>query len=137
MPAKDPRAKHKGRKGQAGYLHIPRDVLKSEAYLNLDGWAVKLLVDVAGQFCGNNNGDLTASWSVLRDKGWRSPGTLNKALKTLTEAGLLEQTRQGGRNRCSLYAVTWRPIDECKGKLDIKPTQAPSARYLNLEKLAA
>lgn len=137
MPAKDLRAKHTGRKGQAGYLHIPRDVLSSEAYQKLDGWSVKLLVDVAGQFCGNNNGDLTASWSVLKSKGWRSKGTLHKALENLLEAGLLEQSRQGGRNKCSLYAVTWRQIDECKGKLDIKPTKSPSARYLNLEKLAA
>ncbi|SVB86360.1 uncharacterized protein METZ01_LOCUS239214, partial [marine metagenome] len=29
---------------------------------------------------------------------------------------------QGGLNKCSLFALTWFQIDECKGKLDIKST---------------
>lgn len=131
--SKDRRAKLKGRKGKTPFLYLPQDVLNSGAYRDLDGWSVKLLVDIAGQFRGHNNGDLCAAFSVLREKGWRSKGTLHKALSNLLEAGLIQQTRQGGRNRCSLYAVTWRPIDECKGKLDVKPTMAPSALYLDLK----
>ncbi|BEH13262.1 helix-turn-helix domain-containing protein [Marinobacter shengliensis] len=130
--AKDRRARLTGRKGNAPFLSIPHSVLSSDSYNGLDGWSVKLLVDIAGQFKGHNNGDLSAAWSLMQARGWRSKGTLHKALKALLEAGLIEQTRQGGKNRCSLYAVTWRPIDECKGKLDVKPTQAPSALYLNL-----
>jgi len=131
MP-KDRRAKLTGRKGQAGFLNIPHSVLESAAYKGLDAWAVKLLVDIAGQFRGANNGDLCATWSVMRDKGWRSPSTLNKALKQLLDGGLIQVTRQGGRNQCSLFAVTWRGIDECKGKIDVKPTKGPSALYLDL-----
>lgn len=137
MAAKDQRARHKGRKGEAGYLHIPHDVLCSDAYYSLDGWACRLLVDIAGQFRGKNNGDLCAAWSVMKSKGWRSPATLNKSLKALVDSGLIQQTRQGGRNKCSLYAVTWRPIDDCKGKLEVRATQKPSALYLRLEKIAA
>lgn len=130
--AKDRRARITGRKGNAPFLNIPHDVLSSESYRELDGWTVKLLVDIAGQFKGNNNGDLTAAWSLMQARGWKSKGTLHKALKALLAAGMIEQTRQGGRNRCSLYAVTWRPIDECRGKLDVKPTTGPSALYLRL-----
>ena len=36
--------------------------------------------------------------------------------------GILMMTRQGGRNKASLYAVTFQPINECGGKLDIAPT---------------
>lgn len=133
--AQDKRARHKGRKGNAPFLHIPHDVINSEAYQQLDGWAVRLLVDVAGQFKGFNNGDLNAAWSQMSKRGWRSKGTLHKALKALLSAGLIEQTRQGGKNRCSLYAVTWRSIDECSGKLDVRPTKAPSALYLNLPRV--
>ncbi|MAO13721.1 hypothetical protein [Marinobacter sp.] len=127
--AKDRRAKLKGRRGTATFLHIPHDVLNSDAYASLPPSAVKLLVDIASQFNGYNNGDLCATLSVLRAKGWTSSGGLNKQLKALLNAGLIEQTRQGGRNKCSLYAVTWRAIDECKGKLDVNPTKAPSSLY--------
>lgn len=127
--AKDRRARIKGRRNTATFLHIPHDVLNSPAYTTLKPSAVKLLIDIAGQFNGYNNGDLCAALSVLRSKGWTSSGGLNKQLKALLESGLIQQTRQGGRNRCSLYAVTWRAIDECKGKLDVKPTNTPSLLY--------
>lgn len=133
--AKDKREQATGKKGRSGYLNLPAHVINSDAYRGLDGWAVKMLVDIGAQFYGSNNGDLCAPWSILRHRGWRSKGTIDGALSSLLEAGLIEQTRQGGRNRCSLYALTWRPIDECGGKLDVKPTKAPSARYLNLEKM--
>jgi len=127
--AQDRRAKLTGRKNTASFLHIPHEVLSSDAYRRQDGWAAKLLVDIAGQFNGRNNGDLCAAWKIMHERGWRSKGTLHKALHSLLEAGLLEQTRQGGKNRCSLYAVTWRAIDECKGKLDVKQTRAPSSLW--------
>jgi len=127
--AKDRRVKHVGRSSTRPFLQLPKDVLSSDAYLSLGGWEVKLLVDVASQFNGKNNGDLTAAFSVLRERGWRSKGTLNKALKHLQEVGLLQETRSGGRHRCTLYAVTWRGIDECNGKLEVKPTTAPSNKF--------
>ena len=133
----DKRAKHKGRKGNASFLHIPHEVLNSDAYRSQDGWTAKLLVDLAGQFNGGNNGDLCAAWTIMREKGWRSKGTLHKSLNNLLEVGLIEQTRQGGKNRCSLYAVTWRAIDECKGKLDVRPTRSPSGLWKEPIKLTA
>lgn len=134
--SKDRREKLKGRRGTEPFLQIPSSVLHSKAYGELDGWGVKLLVDIASQFRGHNNGDLCAAFSILKEKSWRSKGTLHKALSKLLEVGLIEQTRQGGRNRCSLYAITWRPIDECKGKLDVRPTRAPSALYLDINRKA-
>lgn len=133
--AKDRRARATGKKGNAPFLHIPHDVLSSDAYKSLDGWSARLLVDIAGQYKGHNNGDLCAAWSIMQSRGWKSKGTLHRALNALIDAGLIEQTRQGGRNRCSLYGVTWRAIDECKGKLDVSPTKAPSAIYLNLGRM--
>jgi hypothetical protein len=62
----------------------------------------------------------------LKKKNWHSKGTLNKAIKELKEFGFIEVSRQGGRNKCSLYALTFRPINICKGKLDIKHTDKPS-----------
>lgn len=133
----DKRARHTGRRSTAPFLNIPKEVLGSEAYLSLGGWEVKLLVDVASQFNGKNNGDLTAAWTVMRERGWNSTGTLNKARMALLDAGLIQETRSGGRHRCTLYAVTWRGIDECKGKLEVKPTIAPSNLFQKFGKDAA
>ena len=134
--AKDSREKHIGRRSTAPFLNIPKHVLGSEAYISLGGWQVKLLVDMASQFNGKNNGDLTAAWTVMKERGWKSPGTLNKALRDLLDVGLIQETRSGGRHRCTLYAVTWRGIDECKGKLEVNPTIAPSNLFQKFEDAA-
>jgi hypothetical protein len=50
----------------------------------------------------------------------------NRGAECRLAHGFIEQTRQGGKNQCSLYAVTWLAIDECNGKLDVNPTRAAS-----------
>ena len=62
----------------------------------------------------------------MRLYGWTSKGTVDKALNELLARGFIEQTRQGGRNKCSLYAVSWLAIDECGGKLDVSDTRVAS-----------
>jgi hypothetical protein len=128
----DKRARATGKEGKSRFLAIPHSVLNSEAYKGLKNAPVRLLIDIGSQFNGSNNGDLCAAMTVMKVRGWKSNSSLETALNALVDAGLIEQTRQGGRNRCSLYAVTWHRINECKGKLDVRPTKAPSARYLNL-----
>ena len=119
------RKKSKGRKIEP-LVGIPRMVVESFAFRNLSGNAVKLLMNLYVQYKGFNNGDLSAPFSTMqRMNGWKSKGTLSRAIKELIEAGLIEVSRQGGRHKCSLYAVTFKPIDDCKGKLDIKATTAP------------
>jgi len=120
------RGKVKNRAANGQFQTIPRQVVESGNYSKLDGWSVKLLVDINAQFNGKNNGDLCATWSLLKDKGWRSKATLHRSTRNLIELGFIQQTRQGGRNQCSLFSVTFKPIDECQGKLDTKPTITPS-----------
>lgn len=111
---------------------VPHEVLRSASYTSLSASAVKLLVDIAGQFTGKNNGDLTACMAIMKAKGWRSTATLQKAKQELLEAGLIEQTRQGGMGiGPTLYAVTWKPIDPCEDKRgkrrhDKQPTRVAS-----------
>jgi hypothetical protein len=83
-----------------------------------------LLVDLCHQYNGRNNGDIAAAPKTLEPFGWRSRGTVDDALVELIALGFLQQTRQGGRNRCSLYALTWRGIDE--GPHDAPPNPVPS-----------
>ena len=55
-------------------------------------------------------------------RGWKSKDTLYRARDELIENGMILLARQGGKHQCSLYAVTWKPIDECGGKLDVPAT---------------
>ena len=84
--------------------------------------AAHLLDNLVAQYNGKNNGDLSAAPKIMALFGWSSHGSVDDAIVELITQGFIEQTRQGGRNQCSLYAITWQPIDECGGKLDIKPT---------------
>ena len=135
--AKDKRARIKGRKSSAGFMGLPHHLLASPAYLSLDGWAVKLLVDITSQYHGYNNGDLAMAWKIMEQKGWRSRDPLNNARKKLLDRGLIQLTRQGGRHRASLYAITWQGIDECKGKLEAGPTDRPSNLWKDYQSDAA
>lgn len=70
------------------------------------------------------------TWNFMsKDRRWKSKDTLYKARDELVEKGLIEQTRQGGKHRCNLYAITWESIDDCKGKLDVAATRVASGAW--------
>lgn len=125
----------KGRRRAGKFTALPEEVLRTRKYSRLSSHAVKLLVDLARQYNGFNNGDLCAAFSMMKESGWRSKGTLSEAARALESAGFIERTRTGGRNAGPhLWALTWEPIDECidkigRCKLDVKPTQLPSRLY--------
>ena len=125
------RRRIKGRQTTNSFLSLPHHVLDHETFKTLSTRATKLLVDIAAQYRGNNNGDLSATLSLMRDRGWNSSDQLNKAKKELVEKDVLRVARQGGLNKCNLYALTWFPIDECKGKLDIASTTTAPVNWRN------
>ena len=108
-------ARHQKR-GTGQFVALPHAVLKTRKYAALDGWAVKLLVDLCLQYTGRNNGDLSLPWSILRERGWRSKGTVARAERALRDAGFIIRTRKGGCHKCSLYAVAWHRVDDCINK---------------------
>ena len=109
-----------------GFLHLHRPLLNSEDFISLKGNSIKLLIDIGRQYNGYNNGDLCATLSVMKKRGWNSNQQLTKATKELLEKNLIVLTKQGGLHMGpNLYAISWQPIDECGGKLDVCPTTAP------------
>jgi hypothetical protein len=120
---------------RGGFAPLPYVVMRSHSFSALSAHAVKLLIDLLAQYKGDNNGDLCAAWSIMRDRGWKSKDTLNKALKELRGGDWLEVARQGGRNKATLYAVTFYNIDVCKGKLDILSTRSPRSIWRKHEPL--
>lgn len=115
----------KGRRNGHHYSQLIHAYFESPEYAELSPRAVKALIDIYCQYRGANNGDLCATFSVMRARGWRSKDQLAKALDELIDKGWLMITRQGGRNIPMLYAVTFMAIDACGGKLDTQPTTSP------------
>ena len=123
------RWKHKGRSESGGFFAIPFAVMDSPNWKALPTRAIKLVCDLGRQYRGKNNGDLSAAWTVMRKRGWKSRDTLDAAIKDALRFGLLEKTRQGGLHKCSLFALTWHGIDECGGKLDVSASRLPSGLW--------
>lgn len=114
---------NKGRKAKDRFIGIPFVVYNNEDFKSLSPRALKLLIDLLSQYHGYNNGDLCAARTLMIERGWKSNDQRQKALHELLNKNLIMKTRQGGKKRASLYAITWQSIDECKGKLDISPTK--------------
>jgi hypothetical protein len=123
------REKAKGRRVSGTFTLLPHCVTDAGNWSLCSGTGIKLLLDIARQFTGNNNGDLCASISVLRKRGWRSESVLHHARMELIHYGFIELTRQGGMHRASLFALAWQPIDDCGGKLDTRRTVVASHAY--------
>lgn len=120
------RAEAVARREPGYFIPLPCVVLRSEAFARVSAHAVKLLMDLLSQLkTQEQNGDMTAAWTTMVRRGWKSRDTLNKARKELESTGFIELTRQGGRHKCSLYAVTFFAIGYCDGKLDVSRTSSP------------
>ena len=108
--------------------------MESDDYLQLTGAALRLLLALVYQFRGRNNGNLSAAPAVMQKHGFNSRDTLQRAKQQLLDANLIVETRPGRFTNpggiCALYALTWLPVDECKGKdLIVKPTTKPLRNF--------
>ncbi len=127
------RQRHKGRRESGSFTLLPHAVQDCGNWRQCSGTGIKLLVDLARQYNGRNNGDLSAALSLLRPFGWSSPDTVGNALRELRHYGFLLLTRQGGLFGPSLYALTWHAIDDCGGKLTCaQPTKTAPGTWKEL-----
>lgn len=118
-----------GRAEVVRFLSLPQPVYNSPNFIMLSPSALKLLIDIGIQYNGANNGDLQASLNPMRSRGWVSSSTLNRARQELLHYGFIELTRQGGLGCCSLYAITWKSIDGCNGKIQVPSTKVASRLF--------
>jgi hypothetical protein len=119
------------KKSEHSFVMLQHRMLKHPAFMRLSARACKALLFLCSQYTGSNNGDLTIAWKVAKRAGFTGNGNLRLATMELIEAGVVIQSRQGGRNRCSLFALAWQPIDHCgDGKLDILPTSVAPNDWL-------
>lgn len=106
------KARYKGSRYSEPFVGIVRSVFDSPAFTALSPHACKLLLELAAQYRGDNNGNLTVAWSVVSKRGWRSRTTLWRCKAELIEAGFVYVTRKGHMpSTCELLALTWFPLD--------------------------
>lgn len=118
-----------GRKGRPGivgkFVALPHAYIDTPQFAAMSGRALKLLIELELQYDGKNNGDLCATWGLMNKRGFSSAEQLGKARDELINNGWIMVSRQGGRHIPSLYALTYRGIDACGGKLDVAPDPMP------------
>jgi hypothetical protein len=123
-------AKKKGASVDGGFAGVPRRLMELPVYQRLSHPARALLLELAYQYRGGNNGKLLAGSANLAPRGWTSNDVIYRALRALLEAGLIHQTVQGHRpHKASWFAVTWNNLDQLPG---YDPGAAETFRRLNL-----
>lgn len=106
----------KSSRDAGGFLAIPWSVLDSQSYLALSHPAKSLLLEMARQYRGDDNGRMIATLAYLKSRGWTSYDTIQRAKQELLDAGLIYETVKGRRpNRASWYALTWQTLDKLDG----------------------
>lgn len=110
------RSKRATGRDAGGFVALPWAVLDSSAYLSLSHPAKALLLELARQCHGDDNGRLLLSAKHLRPRGWKSEDVIQRAKNELLEAEFIFQTVQGHRpNKASWYAVTWHKLGKLQG----------------------
>lgn len=124
------------RRDPGRFIMLPLPVLESDAYRALGFSAKALMLDIASQYMGKNNGKLLAGWKFMQARGWRSQRTLIDAKRELVESGtLVVETRMGQFPSTSAwFACTWWPLDWCDG-MEMTVRDFPRGAYKRLEAL--
>lgn len=101
---------------EGSFIALLHAVVDSDAYRALSHPARSLLIEVARQLKGDNNGRLLLSFKYMKTRGWKSADTLDRAKAELLNSGLIFETCKGGfPNRASWYAITWYALDAHDG----------------------
>jgi hypothetical protein len=100
----------------SGFVALPHILLDSPAYGALSHPARALLLEVARQYHGDDNGRMLLSLAYLAPRGWKSADVIKRAKDELLAAGFIHQTVLGQRpNKAGWYACTWMPLDKLDG----------------------
>ena len=122
------RAKITGKGKSPQYLGIPHWIIRTDEFAAIKDGALKLLIDLAAQYNGFNNGNL--SIAAIRSR-WPSRSKTTRAAKWLICHSWIIKTKLGGLGiGPDLFAITWWPVDSCKGKHHHPVESVPSHLWM-------
>lgn len=97
------------------FAALPVEVMDSDAFRWIPSFSVRVLIALAAQYWGKNNGGLELTLKEAARFGIKR-SALYAGLRLLAVAGLIKKTvierRSSGKGVPAKYALTWRPIDE-------------------------
>ena len=109
---------------------LRHDVVLGQEIEPLSLAAKWVLMKMIGLYNKGNNGNLSAPLNKSKEIFQLSAPGLKKALDELIAADFLEVTRQGGKNQCSLYALTCFSLNDVnKAGITLKATDRPSEKW--------
>lgn len=112
------------------FVPMPKLILASMEWQSLPFGARALVLDLASQYTGKNNGRLTPAWEAMQRCGWTSKGTLMRAKAALLNTSFVVLTRKGHAPRTAEWvALTWWKLDFHES-MDVSPRAFP---YLNFK----
>jgi hypothetical protein len=124
-----PRAPRRPESVAGLYVALPYVVLDSGAWIGASDAARSLLIELARQHDGKNNGHLHLARDWLARRGRKSVHTVMRATEELIERRLIVRTYQGGWGRgASRYALTWHSVTDHRG-LDLLPSDYRRGAY--------
>lgn len=101
---------------EGAFISLPHSVLKNPAYLALSMSARALLLELALQYDGYNNGRLLLTKTRLLQRNWKSSDMISQGKKELLAGGFIHETVKGHRpNKASWYAMTWYSLAPISG----------------------
>ncbi|MEZ9628574.1 hypothetical protein AB4304_03590 [Vibrio breoganii] len=106
----------KVKKNVGRFAGLPIPLLMAKEYTKLSPLSKALLLELAAQYDGRNNGYLSLTRKDLKARGFNSPTSNQTSIEALIEKGFITKTIQGGIGsgvkHCSLYGINWQPSDE-------------------------
>ncbi|MGH1455072.1 MAG: helix-turn-helix transcriptional regulator [Paracoccaceae bacterium] len=108
------------KKGQEGqYAPLPYALLKSAAWRELSGAAVKVFLELHTRFNGGNNGKVTLSYAEAAEALGLGKATVQRAFADLQEKGFVVLEREGNwyHRRAHEWRLTIKPVQAVRGRI--------------------
>ncbi|MEO9516087.1 MAG: helix-turn-helix domain-containing protein [Paracoccaceae bacterium] len=106
------------RKGDGQYAPLTYAMLKSDAWRELSGAAVRVFLELHCRFNGSNNGLLTLSYAEAAEVLGMGKATVQRAFADLVAKGFVVLEKEGNwyHRQAHEWRLTIKPVQRAKGK---------------------
>lgn len=106
------------RKGEGQYAPLTYGMLKSDAWRDLSGAAVKVFMELHTRFNGSNNGMVRLSYAEAASALGMGKATVQRAFADLAAKGFVVLEREGNwyHRQAHEWRLTTKPVQRVKGR---------------------